>query len=451
MIDKLSNHSNVLLLDIYPDSIYRVSKDTNGGFGTVNNYGSGFVSKALSKRVAEEVDWPPLELMYVGSLIRNSGANVIYSRDKNIDLEGVDYVVMSSSIVAHESELDVLSRLTSCGINVCVIGSFVTAMPKPYQTAGGVVVIGEPEAFFLKNTISDLFNSGSKVVTENSRADVDELPPPAWDLFLKENDLKFGLLSKSVKMIPMLATRGCPYNCYEYCTYPLQQGRRIRSRNVKLIVDEMDDWIDTYDIELFIFRDPVFSLSRAHTVSLCNELISRANQYQFVIETHLKNINNELLELLVKAGLKMIKVGIESVDERVLANNNRFSLQKDEQLDLIRHIESFGVAVVAHSIIGMPGESFDSYGRTLEYAKKLNSLIAQFSVFTPYPGTPKYIEYESKIIAHKFEEFTQFDLVFKHDKLSRGDIDVMVSKAYSTYYMRPLWVFKYLKYKVMGC
>ena len=34
----------VLILDVYPETSYRISKDQNGGYGTGNDYGNGFVS-----------------------------------------------------------------------------------------------------------------------------------------------------------------------------------------------------------------------------------------------------------------------------------------------------------------------------------------------------------------------------------------------------------------------
>ena len=70
----------VLLLDVYPEVPFRISKDTNGGYGTVNNFGSGVVSKLLSRIVAKEVDWPPMDLMYTGAIVRDSGNEVNYSR-----------------------------------------------------------------------------------------------------------------------------------------------------------------------------------------------------------------------------------------------------------------------------------------------------------------------------------------------------------------------------------
>ena len=48
----------------------------------------------------------------------------------------------------------------------------------------------------------------------------------------------------------MLATRGCPYSCFKYCVYPLQQGRKVRQRSPKKIVDEMEYWKKNMNIKM---------------------------------------------------------------------------------------------------------------------------------------------------------------------------------------------------------
>ena len=75
--------------------------------------------------------------------------------------------------------------------------------------------------------------------------------------------------------IPLLATRGCPYSCFNYCTYPLQQGRKVRARSVKNIVDEIKYWQKELGTNKFVFRDPVFSINRKHTKEYCNEVIKQ--------------------------------------------------------------------------------------------------------------------------------------------------------------------------------
>ena len=45
---------------------------------------------------------------------------------------------------------------------------------------------------------------------------------------LQNNFLGFN----SKPAIPIVATRGCPYSCFNYCTYPLQQGLKVRFRSI---------------------------------------------------------------------------------------------------------------------------------------------------------------------------------------------------------------------------
>ena len=41
----------ILILDVYPEKNYRISKDQNGAYGTANNYGSGLISLVLKQMV----------------------------------------------------------------------------------------------------------------------------------------------------------------------------------------------------------------------------------------------------------------------------------------------------------------------------------------------------------------------------------------------------------------
>ena len=47
-------------------------------------------------------------------------------------------------------------------------------------------------------------------------------------------------------------------------------------------------------------------------------------------------------------------------------------------------------------ILGYPKDTIETCKATINYAKQINSIITQFTVFTPYPGTPSFKEYEKK-------------------------------------------------------
>ena len=260
-----------------------------------------------------------------------------------------------------------------------------------------------------------------------------------------ENPKNVSKLFGNYSTIPVLATRGCPYSCFKYCVYPLQQGRKVRQRQPGKIVDELEHWKNEMGIKMFVFRDPVFSINRKHTVEFANELINRKLNIKFIIETHLRILDEELIKLLKKAGLSAVKVGVESANKDVLKNANRFTIEKDEQFKKIRELEKNNIQVSAMFILGFPSDGEESMDNTIAYAKKLNTTYAQFSVWTPYPGTPVFKEFENKIIVKEFESYDQYNLIYKHNTLTPKTVRKYLDKAYKKYYSRPNWGFKFIK------
>ena len=99
-------------------------------------------------------------------------------------------------------------------------------------------------------------------------------------------------------------------------------------------------------------------------------------------------------------------------------------------------------------ILGLPKDTTQTFKETVQYAKKIKSSYAQFSVFTPYPGTPVYKEYKDKIIVNSFEKFTQWQLVFDHPNFKPKDIINLLNYAYREYYLNPKWMIKFIKDRI---
>ena len=148
---------------------------------------------------------------------------------------------------------------------------------------------------------------------------------------------------------------------------------------------------------------------------------------------------------LKKAGLKGVKVGIESSNLEVLQDADRYTVTKDDQIEKVNFLEKNKIQVSAMYIIGYPEDTEKTIIDTLNYSIKLNTSYAQFAVWTPYPGTPVFKEYKDKIIANKFEDFTQYKLVFKHKNLLPNEIRELLSKCYTKYYLRYNWIKDYIK------
>ena len=432
----------ILILDPEKKVSHRISKDTSGGYGTGNNFGDTFIPSFLKKILKKIHDWPAMHALYSMSVLKQNGHDVHYSKTIPVNYEIYDLFIIVSSIVCCETECDYIKKLSALQKKIFVIGPFATSNPNKYVEAGGIVICGEPEFYFLKYKNFD-FENKSKIINFEHNYSLDDLPYPDWMSVIKNNNTS--LLFGTEKSLPILATRGCPYSCFKYCVYPLQQGRKPRHRSVEKIVDEIEYWKKEYKIKMFIFRDPVFSINKKHTISFCEELLKRKVNIRFVIETHLRILDSDLIKILKKSGLKGVKVGVESGDEQVLKDASRFTIKKDDQLLKIRELEKNNILISAMFIIGFPTDNEKSIMKTINYAKKLNTTFSQFNVWTPYPGTPVFKEYENKIITNKFEDFDMYNLVFKHTTFSQKRIRELLSKSYSMYYGRVNWLFKFFK------
>src|SRR5690606_18461575 len=99
-----------------------------------------------------------------------------------------------------------------------------------------------------------------------------EIPLPEWQPLLDVYDSKVRFLSFKT-VLPIFFSRGCPYSCAKYCTYPLEQGSTVDYRPVQNVLDEIEHIYKNLKVNHFIFRDPVFSINRAKVIELCDEIL----------------------------------------------------------------------------------------------------------------------------------------------------------------------------------
>ena len=169
-----------------------------------------------------------------------------------------------------------------------------------------------------------------------------------------------------------------------------------------------------------------------------------------MVETHLNNLDDEMIKLLANAGLELVYVGIESASHVVLKDMQRFTIEHDEQYKIIKKCEEMGIKVKTMFIIGNPEDTEQSVIETIKYSKHLPSLYSQYSIFTPYPGTPIYADYKDLIYEKKLENFDQYQLTFKHNHLSESKIEELKSKAYFDFYFNFSKILETLKYLILS-
>lgn len=86
-----------------------------------------------------------------------------------------------------------------------------------------------------------------------------------------EEDL-VGWYWQSSGMLNLQTKRGCPYSCI-YCTYPLIEGRQVRTLDPEKTVEDLLRLKRNHGINYVFFTDSVFNIGKSYNLKLASLLI----------------------------------------------------------------------------------------------------------------------------------------------------------------------------------
>jgi len=220
--------------------------------------------------------------------------------------------------------------------------------------------------------------------------DLDALPPPARDLvpshlYGRRNVSNTNFVpGESRRMAGMSTSRGCPFGC-SFCV--VSADRRVRTLSAGRVVDEMQRLERDEGVGYVFIQDPLFGVDLRRVQQIAREIRRRGLRVPWGCTTHVNTIRPPLVEALVEGNCFEVSLGFESGVQRHLdAIGKRTTPERGaEAARLLR--ETSDLRVEGMFILGLPGETPDETLRTLLYACRLPIDMAQFSLFTPYPGS----------------------------------------------------------------
>lgn len=239
-------------------------------------------------------------------------------------------------------------------------------------------------------------NNSSKVIPPedfNKDENLDDLPFPAWDLFPLQNYWRLGYAHgplTSDKYLPLLTSRGCPYNC-GFCILPEVSNRRWKARSAENIIKEIVFFQQKYGIEEFHIEDPNPTINKERIKKFCNLLIERDIHIKWKLAqgTKVESLDEEIIDLMAKAGCNYISVSPESGSQRVLRLMDK-PVNHAHTMNMVKLMKQKGIYTQACFVLGYPGESHDDLNYTARLVRKLARIgideIALF-IITPMPGS----------------------------------------------------------------
>lgn len=272
-------------------------------------------------------------------------------------------------------------------------------------------------------------------------ANLDELPLPAYDKidirhYAKPNSWEIRPVFASVASIS--TSRGCPFRC-RYCVSAAVFGKKVRSRNPKLVVDEIELLIKKYHFDAIYFLDESFTLDREKVINLCKEIKKRKLRFIWGCQTRVNLVTEEILNIMKNAGCIQIDFGVESCSQKLLD-----IIQKDITVNAIkkaiRLCKKTGIRSFLNLMTNLPEETDEDLQITLDVMKKEKPNVMIWNVTIPYPGTNLnnvIVEDEDLETLNNFPSKNAYELLERKYKLASYKSrlsDVVYNRLYRTFF-----------------
>ncbi len=383
---------------------------------------------------------PPLGLAYVAAALEaaghevnavdaiGSGIHQVYPYDC-YHLRGLDHVDTVRRI-PEDTELIGVGCMFSCqwpstrelihrvrerfpGIPIVAGGEHPTALPELTleQAPVDYIVLGEGE-----QTIAELagclsrgeppgpefpgiaYRVGGGIQVNRARPrirDIDTIAPPSWHLFDVKTYLDYDSPHGAARgrYMPMLATRGCPYQC-TFCTSPQMWTTAWVARDPDRVIDEIERYQREHGAKDFHFEDLTAVVRKDWVLQFARRLQERglSISWQLPSGTRSEAIDRECADAMYRSGCRLFSYAVESGSKETLTLIKK-KIHLDKVFESARHAIDAGIRVQFLFIYGFPheraGHLWKTY-RTILKSAWCGIHEVAISAFFPLPNTEAF-------------------------------------------------------------
>ncbi|MDP3730356.1 MAG: radical SAM protein [Candidatus Omnitrophota bacterium] len=224
-----------------------------------------------------------------------------------------------------------------------------------------------------ENILGISYRSGQAVIHNANRPlpDVDLIGAPDRRLRRNQYCIKVnGIGLADLTFDSVLSARGCPFNC-KFCTFalnPLGQKRDYAARSVESVVNE----VGRIRANTILFNDDNFFTDIKRSEEICDLIIARKIKKRFLAQARIEIAKYPgLLDKMVKAGFKMLFMGIESPHDRILAQLNK-GFDSAEIRSSFAVLKKYPIYYHGYFIYGNIGETEKEMLYIAKFAKEIN-------------------------------------------------------------------------------
>jgi len=248
---------------------------------------------------------------------------------------------------------------------------------------------------------------------------------------LHENLIDYNLFPKEHigNYLNIRITKGCPFTC-AFCGFPLRTEKYNVSR-LEYIQQELEAIRNLGTVTGIFFIDDTVNVPLQTFKDMMRMMIERNFGFKWHCFFRADFCDEELVDLMARAGCQGVFLGLESANDQVLINMRK-TPRKHHYQTAIPLFKNAGIKVFASLFFGFPGETYDTAMETMEFLDKMKPDFYRPLIWYCDPVTPIWAEKEKYGI--KGSHFS-----WSHDTMNVDTACHLVERCFTTFDV-PVWV-----------
>ena len=395
--------------------------------------------------ISKKAAFPPLGLLTVASMLPKEwdkklvDMNAATLTDK--DIKWADYVFISAMVVQRDSVKEVIKSCKRLGAKTVAGGPLFTSESENYEDVDHLIL--DEAEITLPPFLEDLEKGCAKhIYTSKERPDIRKTPLPMWSLL---NTKKYSTMSFQY-------SRGCPFDC-EFCDIIILNGHTPRTKDKAQLLAELDALYDRgWRDGVFIVDDNFIGNKRKLKEEILPAMIKWQNDkkfpFGFLTEASINLADDEeLLQLMVKAGFDTVFIGIETTNEESLVECNKNQNRNRDLIASVKKIQNYGMQVHGGFILGFDNDPDSIFKSQLNFIQKSGIVTAMVGLLNAPRGTKLYqrLKKENRLLDESTGDNTDYTMNFVpkmgHEKLINGYRHVLTTIYSSKQFYKRVKIF----------
>lgn len=332
-----------------------------------------------------------------------------------------DLVVIHFTTASSNTAYNVADEFKKLNVPVVLCGLHASALPDEALTHADSVLLGRGECNWLE-LLNDAEEKNLKKIYPPKPYQTKECHIPPTNVSLPG----------FVLMGAVEATRGCPYQCRFCPEGNTPYGEKFYTRPVDEVIDE----IKHLPQKIFMFYDMSLTIDPAYTKQLFTKM--KALNKRFFCNGNINVLAQDpsFVKLSKQAGCIGWLVGFESFQQQTLESIGKSTNKVNDYKKGVDLIHSQNMMVIGDFMFGFDTDEPTVFDSTLSMIKKLKIDAADFTIVTPFPGTPLFNQFqkEGRLLTTNWQKYTMFNPVFQPKQMTPKQLKNGVSKLYKQFY-----------------